>query len=366
MTDKNRIWLKDNSKIIKAFEKDNENDNSTSIAIQKICFFANILYILFHLAYMIFFIITGRLEMVYLNIGSMAYFLLLFVLFKLNRYDVYVILTGLEIAFHMTFSTIFIGWDAGYHLCLIGLCILAFFTSYFSRKKHNVIRPLHWTIFLLADYIFLYFWCKNNKPYYPIDELSDAILNTAHLIIVFVVTSGFLFFFIRHISKLEKKIIRDSKTDELTQIGNRKALDAYFSELDFNKQEYTLTIFDIDDFKVINDEYGHLCGDYILRKLSNVCLLSKQDNDFVVRFGGEEFIIISTIDKDFKTTCEFLDSLRIKIENTDFFINDKSHKITVTMGISKYENNYTLEEWIKNADIKLYKGKSTGKNKIVY
>lgn len=363
-----RIILDDNKKIIDAFERDSEDDKNTKRAIRKICTYANPIYIFLHVIYVIFFFSTGYNLMGYINVASVLYYSLLYILFKLDRFDIYVLLCGIEISVNMSASTILFGLDAGFHLILIALCAVAFFTSYFSVKARGVIKPVYWAGGLLIECILLYLWNKFEftKPYYTnIPDYINIILYIAHITVAFVITSSFLYYFVTYIRKLEKRVLRDSKTDRLTQIGNRKALDDYVASLDLKKEKYALTIFDIDNFKNVNDQYGHLCGDYILKEIADICLLAKQPDDFVVRFGGEEFIFISKVDESFDKTCEIMDEFRKKVEEHRFEFEGFEHHITVTMGISLYEEGLTLDDWVRKSDIKLYSGKANGKNKLV-
>ena len=360
-----QIDISNTARIKAAFEKDNVTDNVISTEIKKTCAVANTLYIFFHLAYVVFFFIMGKNLMGYINVTSVIFYCLLTILLRTNKHNIYVVLCGIEIGAYMTASTFIVGWQAGFHICLLGLCLLVFFTSYFSKKASNVIRPIPWCLAILADYIFLFFWCKYNRPYYDLDTTLDTMLFIAHLIVVFFFTGYIMVFFTNYVLRLEKKIIRDSKTDELTQIGNRKALEAYFSSLDMENEKYCLTIFDIDDFKKINDKYGHLCGDYILRELAYTALMTKQRTSFVIRFGGEEFLIISKITHSYEDTCKLSEDFRSRMENKVFYYDGNNINLTITLGTAIYENNLSIDDWVKIADSKLYSGKLMGKNQLV-
>ena len=123
-----------------------------------------------------------------------------------------------------------------------------------------------------------------------------------------------------------------------------------------------LALFDIDNFKLINDKYGHTTGDYILTRVAEITLNTLSDS-FVCRYGGEEFVIVLS-EKD-ESVFDRLESLRKTFENEIFeFENSKIH-ITITIGAVKYEDNLPLEKWVELADIKMYSGKKTGKNKTV-
>ncbi|MBR3617655.1 MAG: GGDEF domain-containing protein, partial [Acholeplasmatales bacterium] len=102
--------------------------------------------------------------------------------------------------------------------------------------------------------------------------------------------------------------MNESRTDKLTQVHNRYDLYNYINTLE-DKSDYALIMFDIDDFKHINDIYGHLCGDEILKELAKIAK-DTFINDFVSRYGGEEFIIILKMNGDIHKSFEMMDSFR--------------------------------------------------------
>jgi diguanylate cyclase (GGDEF)-like protein len=157
--------------------------------------------------------------------------------------------------------------------------------------------------------------------------------------------------------------MKESRLDQLTQINNRHALYHFYEGLK-DKTDYYLAIFDIDDFKKVNDEYGHICGDYILKRISKVVSDSMED-EFFCRYGGEEFIIISHLTGDEKTIKKHFDRIRKKIECHEFIFDGTIIPITVTMGVADYKNYQSADRWIDKADEKLYIGKGSGKNIVI-
>ena len=158
---------------------------------------------------------------------------------------------------------------------------------------------------------------------------------------------------------IENKIIDESRTDELTQIANRYGLYDYFNQ-EKDKESKVLALFDIDDFKLINDEYGHAAGDHILKKAAELAVSTLPDA-FVCRYGGEEFVAVINKENHFET----LENLRKTFENAFFEFGGKEHKVTITIGATTYEEEMALEKWVSLADERMYLGKNSGKNKVV-
>ena len=122
-------------------------------------------------------------------------------------------------------------------------------------------------------------------------------------------------------------------------------------------------MFDIDDFKNINDSYGHKAGDMVLVLLAQLINDFVRQSDIVARIGGEEFVILLP-----KTTLNgaksFSESLRNKIQKASFKIDSIELKITVSMGLTLFKNKETMNETLNRADIGLYQSKRAGKNRL--
>lgn len=333
--------------------------------VKKTCLFSNILYILCHLFYLIFFLILGKNVMVYINIFSVCFYLLLFLTIKYKKYNTFVVCCGVEIPIYMTSATMLCGFEAGFQLCLIGLCVLAFYVGYFSQVGHNFFKPIPVSLAYMGLFIFVYFYLKYNNPYYVLSNEVYVGLFVAHTLITFAFVIMFMHILIRYILKLERKILAESETDRLTQVANRNSLARYFESLDDHKNKYVAAMFDIDNFKEFNDVNGHLCGDYVLQEIARIAKENSLD-DFVARFGGEEFVVISKIENTMEDTIKKLDQIRIKIDEYGFQYNNKTLHSTITIGVAEYVEGDTLDSWISRADEKLYIGKNSGKNKISY
>jgi len=156
--------------------------------------------------------------------------------------------------------------------------------------------------------------------------------------------------------------------DGLTEILNRRFLEEKAHEL-FVK--YTLTdtpvgiiMLDIDDFKKINDTYGHDIGDIVLIKLAQAVKRIIRKGDLFIRYGGEEFLIILP-NSNIENTYKIAEKIRKEIEKLSIEINEKKLKFTISLGISEVNMlDSSLFDAIKRADINLYKAKQKGKNRV--
>lgn len=133
-----------------------------------------------------------------------------------------------------------------------------------------------------------------------------------------------------------------------------------------NYRNFSVAILDIDDFKKINDTYGHNCGDYVIKKISMILKERCSDDIIVGRWGGEEFLIIQKNINNFYKNCSVLKQLLLEIRSTEFSWEQKKFHVTVTIGAARYETEETLQNMLEKADQKLYNGKANGKNTVCY
>jgi diguanylate cyclase (GGDEF)-like protein len=163
-----------------------------------------------------------------------------------------------------------------------------------------------------------------------------------------------------------KELEESSKLDALTKTFNRKALDIYLHDIATKgklKHELHLLILDIDDFKQINDKYGHVVGDKVLIFLANILRKTLRDGDKVFRYGGEEFVIIlNRIDAD---KCQEIAKRIVKIIGANKLLyKGDTINITVSIGATTYHEGDTPDSLIARADRALYKSKLNGKNQM--
>jgi diguanylate cyclase len=168
-------------------------------------------------------------------------------------------------------------------------------------------------------------------------------------------------------------MIQKAAKDELTGALNRNSLKPIFEsqyELSLaTDTTFVLAMCDLDHFKLVNDTYGHIAGDRLLKEFVSIIKETLRDSDIVVRYGGEEFIILlpnSNLDNAKKR----LEEIRIKFQNSKCTYKEKSLSTTVSIGMTQitpkpeeYSKNLNCEPFIAQADEKLYQSKSNGRNR---
>lgn len=194
---------------------------------------------------------------------------------------------------------------------------------------------------------------------------NDLMLSMSFILICLVLNT-----LLNEEKSARERIIETSNIDYLTKIYNRR----YFNSVLRKKYEVCKTsersmaiiLLDIDFFKKINDSYGHLFGDMVLRKVANIIKTSSGDKNTVARYGGEEFGII-LCKHDTREAKIVAEHIRKEIEESSFFYEDTGEnvKITASLGICTYpELSNNVYELIKKADEALYKAKNIGRNRV--
>lgn len=152
--------------------------------------------------------------------------------------------------------------------------------------------------------------------------------------------------------------------DSLTLLYNRRTCNRMIKRLVEEEKPFTVVMVDIDYFKKINDQYGHACGDYILRGISSIIRECVKNGGFASRWGGEEFLLIYAL--DYEEAKRRVEEFQSKVREHVFEHEGQSIKVTVTIGVKEMEQGVPYEKIIKLADDNLYTGKRNGRNQIVY
>lgn len=153
-----------------------------------------------------------------------------------------------------------------------------------------------------------------------------------------------------------------SKTDYLTKLPNRRLVFAKIKELIEQKKDFYIGLADIDHFKAINDQFGHVKGDEILVRISAILNIAIGNCGFVGRWGGEEFLIV--LEKEqFDTIHGKANEIRRAV--AEYWHADIGKSITITLGLCQYRENTSLDILIASADEALYRGKLAGRNQCL-
>jgi len=172
--------------------------------------------------------------------------------------------------------------------------------------------------------------------------------------------------------KREAVLVKFAETDPLTGANNRRSFDILARQAIIQHRKTNiplyLAMFDLDHFKVINDEHGHAVGDLAIQLFAQICIEKLRDTDIFARIGGEEFVALITANEQSELLA-IAERIRLSVENTPVLTNDQrvpAVQITVSIGATKINLNYqSLKVALETADNALYEAKSRGRNCVV-
>lgn len=166
----------------------------------------------------------------------------------------------------------------------------------------------------------------------------------------------------------EQKLVALNMVDALTGVNNRRSLEIHLKEeLDRHRRydrSFSLIMFDIDHFKMVNDTYGHQCGDHILQSIATLIAGSIRGEDILARYGGEEFCCLLP-ETAISAAVSIAERCRKKVANHSFKYHDQNINITISLGVSAMNSDTTNPDiLLKRADDGLYAAKNNGRNRV--
>ncbi len=200
--------------------------------------------------------------------------------------------------------------------------------------------------------------------------LTEKKSTNQKLLILFLLSLvGFILLWSLRNRKIQRMYKHLSETDNMTGIYNRKGFKDFAEKLLLQSKKegksVAMAIFDLDRFKRINDKYGHLKGDWTIKKTIAQCQLVQNDKITIGRIGGEEFAIIMR-DSTSDELSEFVEECRVMIENIDSSATGHDFVITASFGVtSTNASGYVYSKLLSDADHAMYDAKTSGRNMVI-
>lgn len=279
------------------------------------------------------------------KIAGVMFVIVMFILFQ------FFIITGIPQGFSVLWiflippaSLFLFGKDKGSIISLAGFLCLIFY--YHTPLGLSLLKYNYTTSFKTRS-IFLYI------AFYLLSYSRESIRLVTH----------------QQLTKMQKKYKYFYTHDALTGIYNRYGFDNIMNKTFIKKDKKADNLFmiiDIDNFKRVNDNYGHLVGDVVLKEISSIISKEVDNNGFVSRWGGEEFAVLITDIKDFINAYERTEGFRKKVEESIIKVDKNSLSLTVSIGAVYVPScdNVWIEDIVGRADSLLYQAKDRGKNQI--
>lgn len=311
-------------------------------------------------AFFFIFLMLGSPVLAWINVISVAMYVYAYRLFGQRRNRLAIMLIRTEVLVHAGLGTVLIGWESGFHYFLL-MFIPALFVTMRARSAWILVGCM-WVYYVGLDVLMWYI-----EPLQPISSHALLAVHIFNLTVVFGMFAYLALFYVTTVTRAHKGLARMATTDSLTGLFNRRHIIA-LTEKELARHHrrpsnLTFLLMDVDHFKQINDRYGHDLGDRVLGAVSQVLREQMREQDFIGRWGGEEFLAILPA-TDIEQAAATAERIRLKIEQLVVAVDGKKISVTLSIGISQYRSEELLSSAIARADEALYKGKAGGRNRV--
>jgi diguanylate cyclase (GGDEF)-like protein len=180
---------------------------------------------------------------------------------------------------------------------------------------------------------------------------------------IFLLVSGVI------INRFQTQLEELATTDKLTGLHNRQAFEVLIGQLMQNYKRtadpFSVIMFDIDDFKNVNDTFGHLAGDLVLAEIAQIARARIRGSDIICRWGGEEFLVVLS-DCVLADAFSLAEEIRIAVSNGQTEYKGQEMRVTISAGVAEFMPEETIDQLISRADQALYTAKKAGKNRSLF
>ncbi len=316
-------------------------------------------------------ILDSGLEMITFVIFTLAIYLCLFFIFRRGHlrsgFYAMVYLTGLFVLMGNTL----IGWKSGICILLFLMIPMIFFNPIIQKTEKIVIgfiTSLVVVAAILLDFLFV--------PIVHFNALQLQTINGFIILITFLILAGITYMDYKSESKISKRLFdlnrqlsEQASRDSLTNLLNRRTM-SQLIQMEHNRfsrsgKTFGLIMADVDDFKQVNDRYGHAAGDLVLTEISAMLCATLRKQDLTARWGGEEFLILLP-DTDFEGVQTAAEKIRDIVSRSGFIFQGTPIRVTLSIGGVVCQPQENWDDCLRHADRALYYGKNHGKNMAIF
>lgn len=331
--------------------------------------------ILVHMILMFYFVGVTIWPLVAYHLMVVMYYTHVHSQVLLEKYLRAYVMSFIELYMCTILSVILIGWGAGFYFYIIALVPAAYYMLLsVSKIRNRVLIPFYMTLTSMLVEVVLFLWTRNHEPIFSMEYKDMQIMYGFNLVIVIAFIGALSFTFIvealdaqSHLLRQNQNLDHVASVDPLTGLRNRRSMEKILDEaMEQAKQKgelFSVILGDIDDFKKVNDTYGHDCGDLALVHVADIMKRHVRECDAVCRWGGEEFLVF--LSGNLESACSIAERIRYAVEHEVIEYKGIDIPFTMTFGVAMYEPGFRKEVFIKRADDNLYEGKKAGKNRII-
>ncbi len=333
--------------------------------------------LIFHIGFLIIFFIYGVTPLFYFNIISIVVFaLIIYVLLKQQAFRFSMLVASLEIYLHQLLAVYYLGWEYNFQLYLIAIPVFLFLGEF-----KNKLTPLLLSVLVIFSIVLAYFVSLEHSAEYDLGSLKEVapIFNMVAIAVLLAFYTGIFssssksFHNTLQQSQKDIELLYQAATiDDLTKLPNRlhaqNLIEMWLKQSIQDEKPMTIAFIDLDNFKQINDQFGHETGDTVLQHVATILDEQIREHGLVARWGGEEFIAAFP-NKDEHEAKSILEESRKAVVAAPYHSNEICIHLSITIGAtscSAFEQPKQLQELLKIADIALYEGKTGSKNCLVF
>lgn len=214
-----------------------------------------------------------------------------------------------------------------------------------------LLPPLHAIILWLIGAGFI-IWQIAHQP----------IILLLNILFTLLVTSLFCLLFSLKMREQNNNLKKMARRDVMTQLRNRRAFIDDLEQVKRNHENIAAIVIDLDNFKSVNDRWGHAKGDDVLYESARSLSEILENPKHLYRIGGDEFVVI-TADMDWQAVCDLSESIHEKFSQSKV---SREHNITLSMAVGTKQATETISQWLNRLDETLYQSKRSGRNKVIY
>lgn len=312
-------------------------------------------------AFFFIFHYLGSPILAWINVASVAMYAAAWWLLKHRRNLPGLVLIWIEVAVHTALGSLLIGWESGFHYYLL-MFIPAIYAGNRSFRRANIEVLCLW-FFYAGLRVVTY----RVEPIQPISEAAVLGVCFFNFSVLFVMSSSLSWYYIRMVKQAHRTLRSMAITDPLTRLYNRRHMvELVNRDIPGNGTDNATLAFllmDVDHFKQINDRYGHDCGDQVLSEISQLLKAALRDQDYVGRWGGEEFLAVLP-NADSRQALQIAERVRQAVAEHDWNRQGLDTPVTLSIGVSQHQPGEMLGDCVARADAALYASKHGGRNRV--
>ena len=312
-------------------------------------------------AFFFLFHYLGSPIMAWVNVLSVPMYATAYWALKNRRNRLGVSLIWIEVLVHAGLGSLVIGWSSGFYYYLL-MFIPALYAGNRSFRTATFAVLCLWLFYIglnIATHLIE-----------PLQPIADGALLGVYLFNLSVVFSMFAYlsmYYMLTVKRAYRSLRKMATTDSLTQLYNRRHMvELVNRDIPGNGTDNATLAFllmDVDHFKQINDLHGHDCGDQVLSEISQLLKATLRDQDYVGRWGGEEFLAVLP-NADSRQALQIAERVRQAVAEHDWNRQGLDTPVTLSIGVSQHQPGEMLGDCVARADAALYASKHGGRNRV--